>query len=137
MKKEKRNNLTLPIFLLIVLTDIGETAAEIFMKKGLNNIGIASVTFGNVLEFASRNIVSPYIWAGAAIYVVSFMVWVAILSRLDLSIAFPIGSTSYIFVPIMATIFLGEKVSLLRWAGILLIVSGIHVLSRSKQKGVL
>lgn len=127
----KNSALTLKVFLLIVLNDIGDTIAQLLMKKGLNHTGIDTVTMTNVVEFCVKNASSPLLWLGIFIFVLNFFVWIVILSRVDLSIAMPVGSTSYIFVPIVAMIFLHEHVSLMRWAGIILIILGIHYVSQS------
>lgn len=129
----KNSALTLKIFLLIILNDIGDTVAQLLMKKGLAHTGISSVNFGNMLEFASRSSSSPLVWLGLFIFVMNFFVWIIILSRVDLSIAMPVGSTSYIFVPIVAMIFLHEHVGPLRWLGIVLIILGIHFVSQSAR----
>ncbi len=129
----KKSGLTLAIFLLVIMTDIGESVAEVFMKKGLLNTGISAISMGNIREFISTNITSYLIWAGVFIYILSFLIWIIILSRIELSVAFPIGSTSYIFVPILAIIFLNERVGLLRWVGIIFIVAGIHFVSKSAK----
>lgn len=134
----KQNHLTLKVFLLIVLNDVGDTIAQFFMKKGLLHTGITSVTFSNLPEFMSRNAGSGLLWLGLVIFVLNFFVWILVLYKVDLSIAMPVGSTSYIFVPLVALFFLGEHISVLRWAGILLIVLGIHFVAQSKKtaKGI-
>jgi len=114
-----------------VLTDIGESIAQLFMKTGLNHIGISSVTFSNLQEFAIKSATSYFIWLGILVYIVNFFIWITILSKIDLSVAFPVGSTSYIFVPILAMIFLHESIGPMRWVGIILIVAGIHFVSKS------
>ncbi|MFH1189933.1 MAG: EamA family transporter [Candidatus Omnitrophota bacterium] len=129
----KSSGLTLRIFLLIVLNDVGDTIAQLLMKKGLNHTGIGSIDFGNIAEFAAGAASSPLVWFGVFVFILNFFVWIVILSRVDLSIAMPVGSTSYIFVPIAAMIFLGEHVGALRWAGILLIALGIHFVSKSSK----
>jgi drug/metabolite transporter (DMT)-like permease len=123
--------LTLKVFLLIVTTDIAESVAQLFMKKGLILTGIDSVTFSNLAGFMSKALLSGFVWAGIGVYIFNFFVWLTVLSRVDLSIAFPVGSTSYILVPALAVIFLGETITPLRWAGIALIVCGIHFVSKS------
>lgn len=130
----KKSRLTLQIFLLIVLNDVGDTIAQFFMKKGLARTGITSVTFANLIDFVTLNASSVYLWLGLVIFALNFFVWIVILYKIDLSIAMPVGSTSYIFVPIVAAIFLREQVSVLRWVGIALIVLGIHFVSRSAKK---
>ena len=126
--------LTLKIFLLIVLNDVGDTFAQLFMKKGLNLTGISNISLGNIGEFAVKGASSPLVWLGLFIFVLNFFVWIVILSRVDLSIAMPVGSTSYIFVPIVSMIFLHEHISLLRWSGIILIIFGIHFVSQSAKR---
>jgi len=131
----KSSGLTLKIFLLIVLNDVGDTIAQLLMKKGLVLTGIDNVNFGNIVEFTVKNSSSPLLWLGVLVFILNFFIWIVILARVDLSIAMPVGSTSYIFVPIAAMIFLGEHVSVLRWAGIILIALGIHFVSQSRQSG--
>jgi len=131
----KKGGLTFGVFLLIIMTDIGESVAEILMKKGLTATGISSITMDNIREFIVMNASSYLIWAGVFIYILSFLAWIVILSRIELSVAFPIGSTSYIFVPILSIIFLNERVGALRWVGILFIVAGIHFVSKSAKSG--
>lgn len=129
----KQGHLTLKVFLLLVLNDVGDTIAQFFMKKGLARTGVTSVTFANIAEFVTRSMNSGLLWVGLAIFVLNFFVWIIILYKVDLSIAMPVGSTSYIFVPLVAVFFLGEHISLLRWIGIALIVLGIHFVSQSKK----
>lgn len=129
----KQGRLTLKIFGLLVLNDLGDTLAQFLMKKGLLHTGITSVTFGNILEFCSANSHSLLLWVGILVQLLNFFIWIVILYKIDLSIAMPAGSTSYIFIPIVAALFLHEHVSLMRWAGIIMIVLGIHFVSRSKK----
>jgi drug/metabolite transporter (DMT)-like permease len=129
----KKSHLTLKIFALIILNDIGDTIAQLIMKKGLIQTGISSVNLGNIFEFAARNASSAMIWLGILFYVLNFFIWIVILYKVDLSIAMPVGSTCYIFVPLAAMLFLHEQIGLIRWAGILCIVLGIHFVSQSKK----
>ena len=130
----KRSPLTLKIFALIVSTDILDSLAQLFMKKGLVVTGIDIVTFSNLFDFISRNTSSPLVWVGLFFYAVSFFAWIVVLTQVDLSIALPLGSTSYILIPSMAMFFLHETISPIRWLGIFLIIGGIHFVSKSKQQ---
>lgn len=129
----KKGRLSLKIFSLIVLNDLVDGIAQVFMKKGLTETGISAVGFHNIFEFASRNASSAFIWLGIIISILNFFLWLIILYRVDLSIAMPVGSTIYIFVPIMAMLFLNEHVGPLRWAGIIFIILGIHFVAKSKK----
>lgn len=104
------------------------------MKQGLAQTGISAIDFNNIIEFGGRSLSSWLIWAGILVYIVSFILWLVIIYRVDLSIAMPVGSAAYVFIPIMAVIFLHEHVSPLRWLGIAFVILGIHFTSQSKKE---
>jgi len=118
----KKGHITLKIFILIILNDLFDGIAQLFIKKGLILTGI---------EKAAQ---SPFVWAGILVGLFSMFLWFVILHRVDLSVALPVGSTIYIFVPLMSAIFLKEDVTAMRWAGILLIIFGIHLVMKSKAE---
>lgn len=128
-----KKRVTLAVLALVIMNDVGESIAQLIMKVGLNNVGIDSITLSNLAEFIFRGIASPLIWLGMAIYIINFFSWIVVLSRIDLSVASPVCSFSYIFVPILSIIFLHETVSPLRWFGILLIIGGIYLVSKSAE----
>lgn len=130
----KKNALTFKIFLMIVMTDIGESIAELAMKKGLIQTGINYVDFNNLFEFLSRNAGSYLIWLAVLVYIINFFIWITVLSRAELSVAFPVGSTSYILVPLLAVLFLNETVTPVRWLGVIFIIAGIGFVSKSSQR---
>lgn len=125
--------LTLSMLFLIILNDAGEAVAQLLMKGGLNTIAINSITLSNLAEFCSKGASSPLIWLGLIVYTVNFFIWIVVLSRIDLSVAMPVCSFSYIFVPILSIIFLGEAVHPLRWIGIFTIILGIYFVSKSTE----
>lgn len=129
----RKNHLTLTVLVLIILADIGESVGQLLMKIGLKNTGIDSITFANLAEFITRNASSVFVLLGMLVYVVNFFIWITILSRIDLSVAVPVCSFSYIFIPILAMIFLHEAVSPIRWFGIILIIAGIYFVSQSAK----
>lgn len=129
--KTTKGRLTLRIFFLIMLTDVIESFAELFWKKGALATGIDNVTPANVLEFMSCMLTGSGFLTGLFLYTVNFFLWVTVLSRVDLSVAFPTGSASYIIVALLSMIFLDEHISLYRWSGILCIIVGIYFISKS------
>lgn len=72
------------------------------------------------------------VWLGFACYGVSFLIWMRMLTRFDLSYARPMVGLGYIITAVLAMLLLGEKVTPLRWLGILLTVGGIIVLNVSR-----
>ena len=129
----KIGELPLRVFFLIVVNDLSDTAAQVLMKKGLGHIDAVSI--GSFVTHVTA-LHGPGIFfflAGVLIYLSNFFIWMKILSKADLSIVLPIGSISYILIPIAAVLFLHEHVGLIRWAGLCFIVLGIHCVSRSKS----
>lgn len=72
------------------------------------------------------------LWLGFACYGVSFMIWMRMLTRFDLSYARPLVGLGYIITAVLAVLLLGEKVTPLRWLGILLTVAGVLILNVSR-----
>ena len=125
--------LTLKFFFAVVLNDLIDGLAQLLMKKGLIETSVFSLNLQELFFFITRNAASPLVWIGIFLYAFNFFLWIGILSRIDLSLAVPLGSTAYLIIPLMANVFLHEKLTALRWAGIFLIIVGIHFLSKSKS----
>jgi len=75
--------------------------------------------------------IEPHILAGLACYVVSVVVWVIGLSKVPVSIAYPMLSIGYVVNAIAAYYLLGEQVTPLRFAGIGVIIVGVFIVARS------
>jgi drug/metabolite transporter (DMT)-like permease len=89
----------------------------------------------DVLAFLKSVFLSGYLWAGMLSVILTFIIWSTLLSKIDLSVAVPLASFSYILVPLVSIFLLQEKISLLRWTGISLILLGVIVVSlTSKEK---
>jgi len=132
----RSKSLTLKIILVLIFTDILETAIQFCFKKSA--IPASSLHVGNfsdLLIFLTKVASSPYLWFGFIIVATVFTIWSTVLSKIDLSVAVPVASSSYIFVPIVSIIFLHEEVSLLRWLGIIFIIIGVIFVSMSSKDG--
>lgn len=131
MLNKKIDSFLIKIVTLVVLKEIIESFGDLFFKMATLSTGIQNVALANVLEFASRITSNPWLWVGSALYLLNFFLWMVLLSRLDLSLAFPLSSLTYIIVPILAILFLKENVEPVRWAGIFLIIIGVSLAGRS------
>lgn len=129
-----KGHLTLKIFFLIILNDLTDAFAQLVMKKGLIYTNVDSLSLGSIAHFITGNAASPLLLAGLFLFAMNFFLWIIILYKVDLSIAMPVGSLSYVLVPVTAVVFLHEHVGILRWLGIALIVLGVHFVSRSKKE---
>lgn len=128
-----KNQLTWKVFMAILLNDVADCFAQIFMKKGLGHAEIHMGSLASLCSFMSHNLTSPLLWLGIAIYAANFFLWIIVLSRIELSVAVPLGSTMYAIVPVFAIVCLHEIVPPLRWLGVLFIMAGIYFVSKSDQ----
>ena len=133
LMRKNKGILTLKIFTLIVMTDVLESIAELFFKRGSVATGIENIGISHFLQFTLKIISIPNIWIGVFFYALNFFLWILVLSKVDLSAAFPAGSTTYVIVPILSIIFLHEKVAFTQWVGIILIAIGTCFISQSTR----
>lgn len=123
--------MTALIFSLIILETIFNVAAQMSLKIAMDRIGHFAFTWENTLPIFINILLSYWIWIGIAIYVISIIIWLMILSRVEVSIAYPLISLGFIFNAIAAHYLLGEQVTIVRITGIVIILVGIFVVARS------
>lgn len=112
-----------------------EAAAQYFYKKSASlNTDIQIRAFSDVWQFITSTIASPYLWLGTLFVILIFVIWSSIISRIDLSVAVPASSLNFVTVPLVSIIFFHEKVSVLRWVGIVIILLGVIIISLSSKE---
>jgi drug/metabolite transporter (DMT)-like permease len=130
-----KKSLTLKIILFLVVSDIMETFVQFcFKKSALTQGGFDIKLFSDIVNFLFGVFSSWFLWLGLLAVVLEFIIWSTILSKVDLSVAVPVASFSYILVALVSIIFLHENVNLLRWAGIFFILIGVVFVSLSSKE---
>src|SRR5205807_3135957 len=105
--------------------------AQLLLKKGVMPLGPIVLDASSAVPMLLRVLAQWPILAGLACYVVSVGVWIVGLSRVDVSIAYPMLSLGYVVNAIAAWWLFGEAVGALRLGGISLILLGVIVVARS------
>ena len=114
--------------LIILAVSLG-AVGQIVMKKGMQLYG--EVGAGNVWGQLIPILKVPQVTIGLACYALSAVFWIAVVSQVDLSLAYPMVSVAYVVVFVASWLFLGEQIPPLRLVGLLIIVAGVVVISRS------
>ena len=115
-----------------ILTGIFLNAiAQLLLKKGTNAIGAIHLTTENWFSIGVQLATQLPIIGGLTCYVISVGVWIIGLSRVDVTIAYPLLSIGYIVNAIGAWYFLGEMMSLQRMLAIGVIIIGVALLVKS------
>ncbi|KDP87191.1 4-amino-4-deoxy-L-arabinose transferase [Cupriavidus sp. SK-3] len=105
--------------------------AQLLLKAGVNAVGAITVDRATLLATALRVLTQWPVLAGLTFYVVGVGVWIVGLSRVDVSIAYPMLSLGYVVNALAAWWLFGELIGPLRVAGILLILAGVLLIVRS------
>ena len=129
----KRNKVTLKILCMILGTVLLDSVSELLLKKGLLHTGISTIDSRNILDFIMMSASSGLIWLGVLLQITNLFIWIRVLSRIELSIAFPLGSAGYVCIALLAMLFLHEHIGWGRWFGIGLISLGVYFVSKSSQ----
>jgi multidrug transporter EmrE-like cation transporter len=118
-------------FLLILVGVLLNAGAQLLLKAGVNPLGAIGLEPATLLPNLGRVLGQWPIVAGLCCYVVSVVVWIVALSRVDVSLAYPMLSLGYVVNAIAAWWLFGEMLGPMRWFGIVLILGGVFVVSRS------
>jgi multidrug transporter EmrE-like cation transporter len=118
-------------FALILTGVLLNAAAQLLLKAGTNAVGHFEFHANNVLPVGMKLAFEPHILGGMACYVISLVVWIMALSRVPVSIAYPMLSIGYVANAVVAYFWLGEAVTPMRMLGIGIIVLGVYVVARS------
>lgn len=103
---------------------------QVLLKSGAMSAGGGD---GPAAALASA-LSSPLTWLGLLSYGLSAVVWLVVLSRLELSVAYPLGASGYVIVAV-ASVAMGEHVPAARWIGVAAIVGGILLVGWDADRG--
>lgn len=118
-------------FALVLAGVLLNAAAQLLLKAGTNAIGHFEFSAANLAPIGWKVGTQPYILGGLACYVVSVAVWIMALSRVEVSVAYPMLSIGYVVNAVAAYFLFGEAVGVQRLIGIGIIVVGVYVVARS------
>lgn len=118
-------------FSLVLCGVLLNAAAQLLLKAGTNAIGAFEFSQENILPVGWKLASEPHIITGLACYVVSVVVWIMALSRVEVSIAYPMLSIGYVVNAIAAWYLFGEAVTMMRLTGIGFIIIGVFIVARS------
>ena len=106
-------------------------AAQLLLKAGTNAVGHFEFSLDNLLPVGMKIAFQPYIMGGMACYAISLVVWIMGLSRVPVSVAYPMLSVGYVLNAVAAWYLFGESLSAQKLVGIGFIVLGVVLVTRS------
>jgi drug/metabolite transporter (DMT)-like permease len=120
------------MLIALILLSVGLAAvAQLTLTAGMNRVteasGTATLSGGSLKAIASN----PVVWAGLALFGLSALAWLFVLSRTSLSFAYPFASLTYLLIVLVDRFVFHEEVPPARWAGVALIMAGIVLVART------
>ncbi len=123
--------MSLQILGLILLTVTLSACAQLALKLGVSDPQVQSSFQGSIADALIAAALSPFIWLGLIIYVVSVGMWLWVLSKVDLSVAYPFVGVSFLVTMSFGIFILNENVTPIRIIGTLFIAGGCILVGKS------
>jgi len=109
---------------------IGVTG-QLFLKFGMTKVGAFGSSSMSLFEYFYKSFTNIPVLIGFSLYFISSLFWMIVLSKEQLSFAYPLLAIGYIVVIIASILIFKETVSLVRWLGVMVIIMGVILISRS------
>ena len=118
--------------IFLILTSVSLNAiAQIIMRKAMMQIGEINLENRTVLSYLPQLIGNVFLWVSFLCYGFSILIWIIVLSKVEVSYAYAFSSLGYILVTITGALLLHEQVSMVRIVGIIIVCFGIILVARS------
>jgi drug/metabolite transporter (DMT)-like permease len=122
------------LLLILFIGLLFEAAGVVFLKKGMMQIGdLQNMSLPELMRFIKSGATNPNILLGVLFEALFFASLLLLLSESDVSFLWPLTALSFVLTTFAALIFLGEKVSSIRWAGVIFIMVGAALISYSEH----
>lgn len=116
-------------YVLILGSVLLNCLAQVLMRKGM--LAVGQVGLSGLVTHAVDMVLNAWLWGAMACYGVSIVLWMLVLSKVQVSFAYPFLSIGYIVAAVVGYFWMGETLDAYKISGILIICFGIIVLSRS------
>lgn len=130
-KHKQAKERTMKSIALILLSLTLAIGGQFLLKSGMNQVG--RIGSGDVIYYKAmmlKTFTHPYVLLGLLSYVLSSISWLVVLSRVNLSFAYPFAGLGYVIVMFISWRFLNEPLSAVRLLGAILICLGVFFISR-------
>lgn len=114
---------------LILLNIALAVSGQLAIKAGMKQVGVIHAS--NWFALLITSFTNVYVVLGLLAYIIAAGTWIVVLSRVDLTVAYPMLSLGYIAVLILSALILKESVGVVRILGTILIILGVVLIYRS------
>jgi drug/metabolite transporter (DMT)-like permease len=106
----------------------------VFLKKGITKVGeVKQVSAAEIVRVVKAGATSPSVLLGVFFEALFFVCLLVLMAESDISFLWPLTALSFVMTTVAALVFLGERVSSVRWAGVVFIMIGAGLISYSEH----
>lgn len=115
--------------LLIIISVLLNCAAQLLIRKGMLIEG--EVGMHNMVSHLGTMFTNIWLWGAMLCYAVSILLWMSVLSKVEVSYAYPFLSIGYVLSAVAGYLLFSENITPIRIVGIIVICVGVILISRS------
>jgi len=117
-------------YILLGVAILTAVLSQLLFKHGVSALGDVRFSLSGIGLIIANVFRNPFLLTGLFFYGISFILWLFVLMKIKLSIAYPFTSLNFVLVIIASYYLFGEKLSVFQYCGIILITIGVFALSR-------
>jgi multidrug transporter EmrE-like cation transporter len=117
-------------WIFVGMTLIGTVAGQLVLKYAVTHHGEIPRELGGAVGFIGRTLLDPLVILSLALAFGAALTWIAAVSRLSLSTAYPFMSLAFVGTAMFSALLLGETITPVRWAGIGVVVAGLVLVAK-------
>ncbi len=122
------------LLLILLIGLVFEATGVVLLKKGITKVGeVKRVSVAEIVRVVKAGITSPFVLLGVLFEALFFGCLLILMSESDISFLWPLTALSFVMTTVAALLFLGERVSSVRWAGVVFIMIGAALISYSEH----
>lgn len=118
------------VYILLIFNVLLTVIGQILLKQGVSKVG--PIGFKELIPKLTQVILNPYVIGGISIYGFTTFVWLVILSRVKLSIAYPMLSLGYVLAIPFSRIIFKESIPIMRIIGAIIICIGVYFVAQGE-----
>lgn len=123
-------NLTIASLGLVLFSVAAASGGQLMLKHGMQLATARSHALSRPLAITA--ITTPWVPLGLAVFAVSATTWLAVLSRVPLSLAYPFNALGYLVILTASVVILHEPANAMTWTGTVLVVTGLIIVVLSR-----
>ncbi len=126
----KAMTISLTVLTLILISVSISAIAQITLKHGMSSPTVQQGLTADWLTIFKAVASNIYVWLGLIFYALGAILWLGVLAKVDVSLAYPFVGLGFILTSLLGVFLLGESFSVLRFVGTCQVVLGIILVTQ-------